>query len=329
MSLLCFGSALVDHEFSINNDQLKRLGVAKGLMTLIDEKEFFHYKEVLNSFAKPLRFGGGSAVNSLVAYRHFGGRGSFYGMVGEDDSGSFFISELENIGINVQCSVSPTTPTGHCLVLITPDGERTMLTYLGANNQITPEAPIAELVGQHQFLYAESYLLAIEGFCQTLMRYFDLARERSVKLSLSLSDVSITCNWAAQIEAVLANGVDVLFGNHAEFYSYTGKSKLDDIFAVLKEQVKTLVITKGKEGSWIYHQDSILKIPALPIVTKDTLGAGDAYAGAFLYALQRGEGYEKVGNFASYAAGQVVTRLGPRLKVDECRSIKANFLSNS
>ena len=329
MSLLCFGSALVDHEFSISDDQLKRLGAAKGLMTLIDEKEFFHYSELLSSFAKPLRFGGGSAVNSLVAYRHFGGSGSFYGMVGEDDSGSFFISELETLGINVQCSVSPNTPTGHCLVLITPDGERTMLTYLGANNQIASDTPIAELVDQHQFFYAESYLLAIEGFYQTLMNYFDLARERGVKLSLSLSDVSITRSCAAQIEAVLANGVDVLFGNHAEFYSYTDKSELDDIFAVLKEQVKTLVITKGREGSWIYHQDSILKIRSLPIVTKDTLGAGDAYAGAFLYALQQGEDYEKVGNFASYAAGQVVTRLGPRLKVDECRSIKANFFPNS
>lgn len=325
-SLFCLGSALVDHEFSVSEDQLRQVGAAKGLMTLISEEEFLRYNELLGSFVQPLRFGGGSAVNSLVAYRYFGGNGSFYGAVGEDDSGDFFTTELESIGIDSHCVVLPTVPTGHCLVLITPDGERTMLTYLGANSKITAHTPVADFADQHRLLYAEGYLLAAEGFRQTLMRYFALARQKGVKTSLSLSDVSITRSCAAQLRAALADGVDVLFGNRAEFANYTGKSELEDIVACLKGQVETLVVTEGREGSWIFRKDLTVQIPAAPIVTKDTLGAGDAYAGAFLYALQRGEDdYEKVGTFASYAAGQVVTRLGPRLSLDECRSIKADF----
>ena len=187
----------MDYEFSITEPQLRKTGAAKGLMTQISQKELAYYTELLSSFTCPIRSGGGSAVNSLVAYVHFGGCGSFYGIVGDDETGRFFVEGLQRMGADVQCSMSSDQATGGCLVMITPDGERTLLTHLGINTQMAPRSSIP--FSSHSFLYAESYLLSEEKPRQTLMHYLKAAREQSVRIALSLSDVFITRTFSAYI----------------------------------------------------------------------------------------------------------------------------------
>ena len=318
----------MDYQFSLTEEQLRRTGAARGLMTQISRKELAYYTRLLSSCARPIRCGGGSAVNSLVAYVHFGGTGSFYGIIGDDESGRFFVKELRQLGADVHCESSSDQATGHCLVMITPDGERTLLTHLGINIHMTPVS--SPSFAAARLLYAESYLFSEEAPRRTLMHYLKAARKQSKDIALSLSDVFITRNFSAQIHTAISDGISLLFGNRDEFHDYTGKREPKEIFSCLKDYVETVVMTDGKSGSWICTQDGIIRVSTLQVRVRDTAGAGDAYAGAFLYALLNHKiSFERIGSFASAAAAQVVSRFGPRLSAAECHSLRRDFFPDS
>lgn len=328
--VFCLGSALVDYEFEVTEEQLEKIatahGVAKGQMTLADDETFEKAFEFLNNELSYQREGGGSAMNSLITYSRMGGHGGTYCIVGKDSSGEFFLEELQDLGIDIiSTEHSHSQATGRCMVMITPDKDRTMVTNLGINEQLELAGTSAPGLEGFKTFYAESYLLATDKPRATLFSYLDEARKLDMVISLSLSDVSMVTYCREHLEKALAGRVDILFGNYEEYKHYTGESELDKIFAFFPEHIKSMVLTKGEEGAVILHRGANknggeqLTIPAAKTQVVDTLGAGDTYAGAFLYAMyEKNFGYERAAKFASEAAGKVISRLGPRLSAVEC-----------
>ena len=340
LGLYCLGNALVDYEFRISEEQLQDMGIVKGQMTLANEGEFTQCFNFLRDTIEYQREGGGSAINSLITYARLGGAGALSCIVADDDSGDFFLQELRNLGItlhlgrSIQRTDAAAKPTGHCIAMITPDAERTMLTYLGINEDLAAYKDISGALMSSGVFYAESYLLSGEKSRNVLMNYLEEARRQNKLIALSMSDVSMVTYFKDEMHEMLKGGVDILFGNLGEFSSYTGEDEPHKIFRCFADNVKTLVITMGEEGAVVYCADGEEKgedaqatpIPPYATEVHDTLGAGDTYAGAFLYALcEKNTSYLTAGKFASYAAGRVISRMGPRLSMEECQSLLLGF----
>ena len=342
LGLYCLGNALVDYEFRISEEQLQDMGIVKGQMTLANEEEFTQCFNFLRDTIEYQREGGGSAINSLITYARLGGAGALSCIVADDDSGDFFLQELRNLGItlhlgrSIQRTNGTPKPTGHCIAMITPDAERTMLTYLGINEDLAAYKDISGALESSKVFYAESYLLSVEKSRNVLMNYLEEARLQNKLIALSMSDISMVTYFKDEMDEMLNGSVDILFGNLGEFSSYTGEHEPHKIFRCFADNVKTLVITMGAKGAVVYCADGEGKgegknsqaIPIPPYATEvhDTLGAGDTYAGAFLYALyEKKVSYSVAGRFASYAAGRVISRMGPRLSMEECQSLLLGF----
>lgn len=334
VGLYCLGSALVDYEFNIEPSYLEKLSLTKGHMTLADTETF---DNAFNTLAKELtshREGGGSAINTLITYSRMGGgrgevRCGLPCIVGDDDSGKFFLKELRDLGIEIHLvpatsSASPQT-TGRCLALITPDKDRTMMTNLGINEQLTTTDDIAERLSGFKVFYAESYLLATAKPCQFLLDHLAEARKQEMFISLSMSDVSMVTYCREQMQQALSGRVDILFGNYNEFSNYTNEKEIDKIFTFFPDYIKCLVLTQGGDGAVVYQRGEDRRhfsLPAVETKVVDTLGAGDTYAGAFLYAVYgQGLNYEDAAQFATRSASQVVSRMGPRLSQEECNEL--------
>lgn len=319
----------MDYEVSVSDAYLKEHAIPKGRTTLVDEAGFrYHFEDRLGSLVKTgERAGGGSAVNSLVAYTRFGGEGALCCCVADDDSGRFFLRELKDLGITV-LSVSPAAnlPTGHCLVLVTPDAERSMLAYLGINRHLGPPATMRTALASKACFYAEGYLVTNDAQYETLDLHLQASSDLGLHRALSLSDVSIVQAFKPRLQRLIAAGVDILFGNKEEFAEYTHQHNAAKMVSALDDRVATLVMTDGAAGSAVYHAGKKKRVHAAQVQAVDTLGAGDAYAGAFLYALQeQGCEHQAAAAFASAAAGQVVTRFGPRLTEPECAQLHSTF----
>ena len=327
--LYCVGSALVDYEVRVSDDYLKEHSIAKGRTTLVDEASFrYHFEEGLRSAAGQ-RAGGGSAVNSLVTYARLGGAGSLCCLVADDESGRFFTQELSDLGLVITGAepVAASLPTGHCLVLVTPDAERTMLAYLGVNRHLAPPVAMQDALARRAFFYAEGYLVAEDAQYATLTQHLQTGRDLALGLALNLSDVTIVQLFRPRLRQCIDAGLDILFGNKEEFMEYTNQSDADKMAAALADRVATLVITDGAGGSVVYSAGQKIETRAAQVNAVDTLGAGDAYVGAFLYAVQeQGCDLRAAAALASAAAGQVVTRFGPRLTAQECAELhRASF----
>ncbi|MBE8182500.1 MAG: adenosine kinase [Candidatus Portiera sp.] len=330
--IYCLGSALVDYEFEVKQEQLEVLGITKGQMTLADTATFEQAFTSLNQDLKYQREGGGSAMNSLITYARLGGHGGTHCIVGKDESGEFFLQELRDLNLDITAAEhSLDEATGRCLALISPDKDRTMMTNLGINEQLQlKEGEAATNLYGFQVIYSESYMLASDKPRATLLTYLDAARQSDIFICLSLSDVSMVTYCREHLEKALDGRVDILFGNYEEYKNYTGKEELEDIFAFFPANIKCLVLTRGEQGATILKRqadskeaDQLISLPAAKAQVVDTLGAGDTYAGAFLYAIyERGFSYEVAAKFASQAAGKVISHLGPRLSAAECQDLK-------
>lgn len=331
--IYCLGSALVDYEFEVTQEQLETLGLVKGQMTLADTNTFDQAFTSLNQNLQYHREGGGSAMNSLITYSRLGGHGGTHCIVGKDNSGEFFLQELRDLNIDITVAEhSSAASTGRCLALISPDKDRTMMTNLGINEELQlDDSTILTKLQGFKVLYAESYMFASEKPRATLLAYLKEARQNDILISLSLSDVSMVTYCREHIETALDGRVDILFGNYEEYKNYTGKEELDDIFAFFPENIRCLVLTRGEQGATILRRgnnttevddDELISSPSPATQVVDTLGAGDTYAGAFLYAIfERDLSYTAAAKFAAQAAGKVISRLGPRLSSTECEHL--------
>jgi sugar/nucleoside kinase (ribokinase family) len=320
------GNALVDIEFKVQDQFFTDNGVEKGLMTLVDEERQNSLMAVINT-AEAKKQAGGSAANSVVAVSQFGGRSYYCFRVANDELGHFYLKDLNDSGVSIGLSPDRLEEgvTGKCLVMVTEDSERTMNTFLG----ITQNFSIADLnesaIKDSKYLFIEGYLITSENGKAAMKEAKSIAEKAGVKVAMTFSDPAMVKYFREPFDEVIGASVDLLFANEEEALLFTGKDNLSEAREELKKVAKHFVVTKGKNGAMIFDGDTFIEIEPYKTTAIDSNGAGDMFAGAFLYGITNGHSYASSGKLASMASSRVVSQFGPRLKWHEAKEILARL----
>lgn len=324
------GAALVDTEIQVEDSDLARMGVEKSLMTLVDEAR---QTELLEHLADHLVHAslasGGSAGNSMIAVAQFGGPAFMSCKVAADDYGNIYIDDLEAAGVD-HCLREGREQgvTGKCLVLISPDAERSMNTFLGISETLSVEQLDPAALADSEYLYIEGYQVTSPTGLAAAVRARELAEAAGVKTSLSFSDPGMVEHFREGMEAIVGDGLDLIFCNEEEALGWGRTDSLDAAIASLKQVARRFVITRGAAGAITWDGEALAPVAAHPVRALDTNGAGDMFAGAFLYALGRGESCTRAGEFASLAAARVVAQYGPRLPAAQYPALRREFFGD-
>jgi sugar/nucleoside kinase (ribokinase family) len=306
------GNAIVDIFLELTEKEFASLGFERGGMQLVDGAE---QKNLLERFQKrePKLVSGGSVANSIIAFSQLGGEAAFIGCVGDDRYGLFYAGEFQELGIEIGNPVLVGEATGTCLCLITPDAERTMRTCLAVSSQLAARHVDAERVKNSQWLFIEGYVFANPDTGQTAIREaIDIAKKNDTKVAITCSDAFIVNVFGDALREALKQA-DLFFCNETEACAVTGASTAEEAFKQLKSLVASVIVTNGPHGAFIRHAGSEVHVPAFPSTPKDLTGAGDMFAGAFLYGITHGLSPEKAGRTAAFLCHKVIIQVGARL----------------
>ena len=324
------GAALVDTEIKVLDSDLTNMSVEKGLMTLVDENRQSELLGHLDGhLVKATHASGGSAGNSMIAAAHFGAPTFMSCKVAKDADGDIYLADLEAAGVghNLKGDRDEGT-TGKCLVLITPDAERSMNTFLGISETLSVAQLDAQAIADSDYLYLEGYLVTSPTGRAAAIEARKIAEAAGVKTALSFSDPGMVEFFREGIAEMIGERVDLVFCNEAEAKGWGGTDSLDEAIETLKAVADNFVITCGSEGAITFDGSELVKVAADKVQAVDTNGAGDMFAGAFLYALSRGEDFPTAGRFASIAAGKIVANYGPRLPAAEHTILREAFFGS-
>jgi sugar/nucleoside kinase (ribokinase family) len=324
------GAALVDTEIKVKDEELAQMQVDKGLMTLVDEArqgELLGHLE--GHLVKANHASGGSAGNSMIATAQFGGPTFMSCKVANDADGDIYLADLEAAGVD-HCLNGTRAPgtTGKCLVLITADAERSMNTYLGVSETLSTEQLDEEAIAASEYLYIEGYLVTSPTGRAAAIKARKIAEAAGVKTSLSFSDPGMVEFFRDGISEIIGDGLDLVFCNEAEALGWGETDNLEFAIEKMKRVAKSFVITRGASGALAFDGAEMAEIPPHQVQAVDSNGAGDMFAGAFLYAITRGENFATAGHFASLAAGKIVANYGPRLSATEYPALREHFFGN-
>jgi sugar/nucleoside kinase (ribokinase family) len=316
------GNALVDLELKVDDQFLKDQDVKKGLMTLVDEET----QEKLIGAIEGQEFerkSGGSAANTVIAVSQFGGHSYYSCKVSNDEYGDFYLKDMNDSGVdtNLDGQVREDGITGKCLVMVTPDADRTMNTFLGATTNLSESEVDEQAIKDAEYVYLEGYLTASPTGLKAMKMAKKIAEESGVKTSITLSDPSIVQAFREQFVDVIGASVDLLFCNEEEAMAFTQTGDVLEAREALKKDARQFVITLGKNGAMIYDGETFIDIEPYDVEALDTNGAGDMFAGAFLYGITNGLTYAGAGKLASLAGSKVVSQYGPRLPWHEAQQI--------
>lgn len=325
VDVVALGNALVDVLVNVDDtfieNQIAKSGMQRGAMTLIDEARAV---ELYAAMPPAIEVSGGSAGNTIAGLASFGGKGAFIGKVAQDQLGEVFRHDLKNMGVmfNTQPIVVG-SKTGRCLILVTPDGERTMNTYLGAGVNLSPDDIDPDMITNAAITYLEGYLFDPANAKAAFRTAADIAHKAGRKVSLTLSDPFCVERHRADFQSFVAGNTDILFANEAEIMSLFQAGTFEDAVKAVKDTCELAVLTRSAKGSVIVAGDRIIDIAAAPVAkVVDTTGAGDQYAAGFLYGLSRGMPLEKCGQLGSLAAAEVISHMGPRPAVAYAEFLK-------
>ena len=309
------GAALVDTEIEVTDQQLENMGVEKGLMTLVDQARQQQLSQALQGqLVHSKRASGGSACNSIIAASYFGANTFYSCKVADDENGQFFLDDLKAAQVDANFdAVKPQGITGKCLVLITPDAERSMNTYLGISESLSKVQLNADAIAASEYLYYEGYLVTSVTGRAAAVEARKIAERHHVKTALSLSDPGMVQFFKDGLVEMIGDGVDLVFCNEAEAKGWAGTDDLDTAVGALKKIAKSFAITLGANGALLFDGEKLINIAAHAVNAVDTNGAGDMFAGAFLFAITQGRSFAEAGRLASLAAAEVVSHFGPRL----------------
>lgn len=316
------GNALVDMEYKVSDEKLAELAVDKGLMTLIEEDRHHELVAQLGDLDHK-KASGGSAANSVIALAQLGGSGFYSCKVANDALGDFYLSDMKdcNVDTNLDNSDRGDGNTGKCIVMVTPDADRTMNTYLGVTVNLSESEVSAEAIANSKYVYMEGYLVASETGKAAAIKAAGIAREAGVPTVLTLSDPNMVNFFGDGLREMAADDLDLLFCNEDEATLMTNTDNVEAAAEALKSLCKRFAITVGADGSLIWDGTGMHKIPAPKVEVIDTNGAGDMYAGAFLYGLTQGMDFTQSAELASRAASRIVSHFGPRLPADQTRAL--------
>lgn len=315
------GNALVDMEFEVEDSFFEQYGIEKGLMTLVDEERQHELIGHLDAFDGK-KASGGSAANTIIAVNYFGGNSFYSCKVSNDELGDFYVHDLTAAGVDSNVGDGRKEGiTGKCLVLVTPDAERTMNTFLGITETFSVDELHQDALCDSEYLYIEGYLVTSNTGRHAAIEARKIAEEAGVKTALTFSDPAMVEFFKEGLQDMIGDKVDLLFCNEAEAKSWAGTEDLDQALESLKEIASTFAVTLGSKGAMVYDGQRYIEISPHSIKAVDSNGAGDMFAGAFLYGITHGHSFYEAGNIASLAAAKVVSQFGPRLNAEEHKEI--------
>ncbi|MBB4659976.1 adenosine kinase [Parvularcula dongshanensis] len=311
VDVIAVGNAIVDVLGHTDDAFLTQHEVPKGGMILIDTAKA---EEITGALKATAEVAGGSAGNSMACLASLGGRARFVGKVGDDDLGGVYRESMRAVGVAFDTAVHASIPTGRCLIAVTADAERSMATFLGAAGHVGAEDVTDDAVSGAEVTYLEGYLF--EGYDprEAFKRASKAARAAGRKVALTLCDTGVVERQMDELMAFLKEGVDLLFANEAEAMTLTGTTDVDAAVEALRGLVPFAAVTRSEQGSIVFGPDEAPQaVPAVaPEQLIDTTGAGDAYAGGFLYGFTRGRPLTDCAKLGSLAASEVISHMGPR-----------------
>lgn len=316
------GNAIVDIVTEVDDEFFIRNNVEKGVMTLVDEKRQLELMEAIDMKRSKMT-GGGSAANTVVAINQFGGKSFYSLLVAHDDFGKFFLEDLKKNGVstNLRFDDCPAGHTGRCLVMTSPDANRTLNTFLGVSSFLSTHQLDEESIKNSNYLYLEGYLVASPKGLEAMKAAKKIAEQNKVDVALTFSDPSMVKYFSKQMEEIVGASIDLLFCNDEEAMIFSQSSSIAEAREKLRQVAKKFVITLGSNGALIYDGDTFINIEPYKVEAIDTNGAGDMFSGAFLYGITHQHSFAEAGKLASLASSKVVTQFGPRLETMQVKKI--------
>ena len=322
------GNALVDCVCLVSDSFLDDNNIEKGLMTIVDDKKQKSIIEKIKD-TDPFIQSGGSVPNSIYTLSNLGGSGYLSFLISNDSYGNLYLNDIKKSGINTADKkyFFGDGMTGSCLVLTTPDAERTMNTCLGASSNFSIKNINFDDLKLSRYLYIEGYLVTSDVAIEAIKKSISFSIENDVKISLTFSDLSMVKYFREKFLNILNHKIDLLFCNQEEAKTFTGENDFKKCCEKMLEYSELVVITKGDKGSLIIsNSGENIEIEPINVTPLDTVGAGDTYAGAFLYGINNGLSLRKSGELASSLSSKVVTKLGPRLDKNVIDGIKQTMI---
>lgn len=322
------GNAIVDIVTEVEHDFFEKNEIEKGVMTLVDEKRQYHLMKAID-MKRSRMSGGGSAGNTVVAVNQFGGKSFYSCLVSNDELGKFFLDDLKRNGVdtNLRFEDCPDGITGKCLVMTSPDAERTMNTFLGVSSFLSPEHLDEQAIKDSTYVYLEGYLVASPKGLEAMKQAKKIAEKNGVHVALTFSDASMVKYFSKQMEEIVGAGVDLLFCNEEEAMIFTGTNSVAEAREALKKTAKRFAITLGANGALIYDGDTFIQIEPYTVKAIDTNGAGDMFAGAFMYGITHGHSYAEAGKLASLASSRIVSQFGPRMEKAQAKKVLEDLIA--
>jgi sugar/nucleoside kinase (ribokinase family) len=333
LDVVAVGNALVDVLARTTDAEISRLELIKGSMVLID---LVQSQTVYRAMGTTIEASGGSAANTVAGVAALGGRAGFVGKVADDQFGAVFLHDITTLGVEMG-RTSPASPsdapgderaTGHCLVLVTEDGERTMSTHLGVAGTLGPEDLDEDLLSRSQIVYLEGYMWDQPPAKAALRRAMEVAHAADALVALTLSDPFCVTRHRGEFLDLLYGEVDVLFANEEEVTLLFDASSFDDAISAVEETGLLGALTRGAAGSVVVTASGPVAVAAAPVDhVVDTTGAGDLYAAGFLYGLTQGYDPERCARLGGLCAGEVISHFGARPMEDLKKLMAAADLS--
>jgi sugar/nucleoside kinase (ribokinase family) len=313
--VLGIGNAIFDVLVRTDEGFLAAHGMTKGGMALIDEARA---ASIYRDMGPATEMSGGSAANTIVGVAGLGARAAYVGKVKDDQIGRLYTHDIRAAGVAFDTKPAADGPaTGCSYILVTPDGERTMNTYLGAAQELTPADIDAAQVAASAIVYLEGYLWDPKNAKDAFVKAAAIAHEAGRQVALTLSDSFCVDRYRGEFLDLMRGGtVDLVFANEAELHSLYQTADFDTALTQLRSDVKLGVVTRSEKGCVVASTDGVSAVPAFPIEKMvDTTGAGDLFAAGFLFGLVRGAGHENAGRLGALAAAEVIQHIGARPQV--------------
>lgn len=317
-AVIAIGNALVDVLSQTDDAYLERqkeeFGMEKGSMNLVDAKRAL---ALYGDMEDPKRMAGGSAGNTMACFASFGGKGAYIGKVADDHVGEIFIDSLKDMGVDYDTKpLDGDASTGRCMIMVTPDGERTMNTYLGAAVELTPKDIDDDFIAKGAVIYMEGYLYDPPQAMEAFIKSARAAQAAGRRVALSLSDPFCVDRHRQAFRNLVNLHIDILFANEDEIKSLYEVDTVEEACDMVEKECAIAAITRGEKGSIIISGGKRIEVPAEKVeAVIDTTGAGDAYAAGFLYGFTEGMEMAECGRLGSVAAAEVISHMGPRPEV--------------
>ena len=323
IKIVGFGNAICDVNYQVADHFLETNNISKSAMELVSPERQQELISMLSS-QKPARTSGGSVANSIFAFSELcPGASAFVASVGADANGRSYRDDLKNGGVKPLCRELEEAPTGQCLVLVTPDAERTMLTALGASAMFSPDDIPADQIAKAEWMFLEGYLLSSNSGIEIFEKLIECKKQSGVKLALTLSAPFIASVFRSNIIKALGE-IDLLIGNVAEVQTLVEIEEEGPAFEELRSISKGLIMTRSERGAIAILGGEVVEVSSPPIEAIDATGAGDMFAGAFFHYFLEQHPLAECLTKACFLASEVVKVVGPRIEVGEVTRLTAN-----